>query len=149
MHETPPHIKNSFNSKFKMAFRHMAEKTSHLMGSPLIFFFAVFLIALWGMSGFYFGFSDTWQLVINTATTIGTFLIVILIQNTQNRDARSIQLKLDELLRGTKNSRNSLVKIEDQSDEELDELREEFKVLREEYVSHLKKDHKKDHSPHH
>ena len=145
MEEVSP-VKRSFNGRFKIAFRHMAEKTAHLMGSPGVFVLAVFLIGLWAISGFYFDFSDTWQLVINTATTIGTFLIVILIQNTQNREARSIQLKLDELILGTKRSRNKLLKIEDQSDEELDELKKEFVKLREKYISHLKKDHKKGHS---
>lgn len=143
-----PSLKQSFSGRFKIAFRHMAEKTAHLMGSPFVFVLAVLLIILWGVAGFYFDFSDTWQLVINTATTIGTFLIVILIQNTQNRESRSIQLKLDELIRGTKTSRNRLLKIEDQSDEELDALKKEFVELREKYIAHLKKDRKKDSNPH-
>ncbi len=140
MLEEPP--KNS-PPPINMTFRHMAEKTSRFMGSPLVFFLSLLLVILWGVSGFFFGFSDTWQLVINTATTIATFLIVILIQNTQNRDTRSIQLKLDELLRGTKNSRNSFLEIEEQSDEELDEFKQEFKALKEKYMAKREKERKK------
>jgi low affinity Fe/Cu permease len=127
----------------KLIFRKFAEKTSRFMGSPLVFGIAVCSIALWGLLGFYFGFSDTWQLMINTATTIGTFLIVILIQNTQNRESRSIQLKLDELLRGTKNTRDSLMEIEEESDEELDRLKEEFHKTRERYLIQLEKRRRK------
>jgi low affinity Fe/Cu permease len=130
----------TFKKKINKIFRHMAERTSRIMGTPQVFFVAIFLIVVWALSGLYFEFSDTWQLIINTATTIGTFLIVILIQNTQYRDARSIHLKLDELIRGTKNSRNRFLEIEEQSDEEIDELKAEFKKLREEYIEHLKED---------
>lgn len=138
---SPPQVplRGNFNTRF----RRMAEKTSRFMGSPLVFFIALFLILVWGATGFYFNFNNTWQLIINTATTIGTFLIVILIQNTQNRDARSIQLKLDELLRGTKDSRDSFMEIEEESDEEIDALKKEFKKLREEYINHLKDEEKK------
>lgn len=125
-------------SKTKQVFRLMAEKTSRLMGSPLVFFIAVFLILLWAFSGFYFGFDNTWQLIINTATTIGTFLMVILVQNTQTRETKSMQLKLDELLHGTKNTRDSLMEIEEQSDDEMEELKQEFKKLRENYISNHK-----------
>lgn len=121
--------------KSKAWFRYMAEKTARFMGSSVVFSLALLCIAGWVMSGFYFEFSDTWQLIINTLTTIVTFLIVILIQNTQQRESKSVQLKLDELLRGTKNTRNSFVEIEEQSDEELDYLKEEFKKLREKYVA--------------
>jgi low affinity Fe/Cu permease len=127
------------NGKVKITFRRLAERTSHVMGSSIAFFIALTLIIFWGISGSYFEFSDTWQLIINTATTIGTFLIVILIQNTQNRESRSIQLKLDELVRGTKNTRNSLMEIEELSDEELDELKLEFKRSREKYMTKLEK----------
>lgn len=130
----------------KSAFRRMAEATSRLMGSPPVFFIALFVIILWGISGFYFDFDNTWQLIINTATTIGTFLIVILIQNMQNRETRSIQLKLDELVRGIKSARDSFLEIEEQSDEEIDELKKEFKKLREDYFDHLKEKKKNDSS---
>ncbi len=125
--------------KEKMTFRYLAEKASRMAGSSMSFYLAVVLIFIWGVSGFYFEFDNTWQLIINTGTTISTFLIVILIQNTQNRESRSIQLKLDELLYGTKNTRNSLMDIEDQSDAEIDEFKREFKKLREKYISRTKK----------
>ncbi|GAB4212055.1 MAG: hypothetical protein OHK0022_47390 [Roseiflexaceae bacterium] len=88
-------------------FRKFANKTSDIVGSPWAFIAAVALIIGWAASGPLFGFSDTWQLVINTGTTIITFLMVFLIQNTQNRDARAIHLKLDELIRSVKGARNS------------------------------------------
>jgi low affinity Fe/Cu permease len=118
----------------KDSFRKIAEITSRRMGSPFVFFFALFLIILWAFSGFYLHFNEKWQLIINTGTTIATFLMVILIQNTQYRETRSIQLKLDELLYGTKNTRNSFLEIEEESDEELDELKKKFKELREAYI---------------
>lgn len=123
----------------KKFFRRLAETASHLLGSSQVFAIAIFLIILWALSGFYFGFNDTWQLVINTATTIGTFLMVILIQNTQTRESKSIQLKLDELLYGTKKTRDELMEIEEQSDEEIDALKEEFKKIREAYIAKIKK----------
>ena len=91
---------------------------------------AVSVIAVWGLSGHLFHYSDTWQLIINTGTTIVTFLMVFLIQNTQNRDARAMHLKLDELIRGVKGARNTLMDLEELSDEELDRLQAEFKRLR-------------------
>ena len=98
-------------------------------GSTAALVAAVSLIAGWLLSGPLFHFSDTWQLVINTATTIITFLMVFLIQNTQNRDARAIHLKLDELLRGVKGARTAMVALENSSDEELAELQAEFDRL--------------------
>ncbi len=129
--------------KFRSVFRQIAEMTSRRMGSPLTFLAALFLIFLWVGSGFILGFDERWQLIINTGTTIATFLMVILIQNTQYRDARSIQLKLDELLYGTQNTRNSFLEIEEESDEELDLLKEEFKKLRKKYIEQLKSKKKK------
>lgn len=123
-------------------FRYIAEKTSRQMGSPVVFLLALFLIVGWAASGFYLGFNERWQLIINTGTTIATFLMVILIQNTQYREARSTQLKLNELLFGTKNTRDSFVEIEEESDEELDLLKEEFTALRKKYMNHLKNDKK-------
>ncbi len=109
------------------------------MGSPLAFLSALCLILLWFASGFYLGFGERWQLIINTGTTIATFLMVILIQNTQYREARSTQLKLDEILYGTKNTRDSFLDVEEESDEDLDLLKEEFKELRRKYIQQLKK----------
>ncbi len=117
--------------KLNDAFRTFAQRISTLAGTPLAFIVAVVLILIWAATGPIFGFSDTWQLVINTGTTILTFLMVFLIQNTQNRDARAIHLKLDELIRSMHQARNSLVDLEDMSDEELDKLQDEFRRFRE------------------
>lgn len=108
------------------AFRLFAKKVSNMVGSPWAFVLAIVVLITWGISGFIFDFSDTWQLVINTATTIVTFLIVFLIQNTQNRDAKAIHLKLDELIRSIGAARNSLIDLEEMSDEELARLQREF-----------------------
>lgn len=137
--------KKSIPSKLRIQslFRYIAETTSRRMGSPSAFLLALFLIMGWAVSGFYLGFDERWQLIINTGTTIATFLMVILIQNTQYREARSTQLKLDEILYGTKNTRNSFVNIEEESDEELDHLKEEFKILRQRYIEGLEKKRKK------
>ena len=113
----------------KPIFRHIAQRSADLMGSGGIFLAAIAAIILWLATGPMFGFSDTWQLVINTGTSVITFLMVFLIQNTQARDTRAIQLKLDELLRSIKAARNELVTLEDLSDEELGKLREEFARL--------------------
>ncbi len=111
-------------------FREMAQASSYQVGRPWAFAAAAGLIVGWLILGPVFGFSDTWQLVINTATTIITFLMVFLIQNTQNRDAKAIQLKLDELLRGVEGARTGLVALEGLSDEELDRLEQEFNRIR-------------------
>jgi low affinity Fe/Cu permease len=113
------------------AFRKFAASTSRVVGSPWIFVLAVLLIVGWAMSGPVFGYSDTWQLVINTTTTIVTFLMVFLIQNTQNRDSEAIHLKLDELIRAVETARTRLVDLEDLPDDQLDTLRAEFQRLRE------------------
>src|SRR3989454_3313638 len=112
------------------AFRRFATRTSEWVGTPAAFVIGLTLIVLWGLTGPLFGYSDSWQLVINTATTIITFLMVFLIQNTQNRDARTIHLKLDELLRGVKGARTNLVDLETPSDEELEKLHAQFKRIR-------------------
>ncbi|MDB4966457.1 MAG: hypothetical protein JWN44_2146 [Myxococcales bacterium] len=109
----------------------MAKETSSAVGRPKSFFIAAGVIVLWGVSGPMFHFSDTWQLIINTGTTIVTFLMVFLIQNTQNRDSKAVHLKLDELLRATRSARNTLVDLENMSDDELEELQDEFRRLRE------------------
>ena len=111
-------------------FRRFAHRTAEIVGSPMAFLLAAMLIVAWGVTGPLFHFSDTWQLVINTTTTIVTFLIVFLIQNTQNRDSRALHLKLDELLKGVKGARTSLVDLEDLTDAELERLHREFQSLR-------------------
>jgi len=112
-------------------FRRFAHQASGVVGTPWAFAVATLAVVVWALLGRVFHYSDTWQLVINTATTIVTFLMVFLIQNTQNRDARAIQLKLDELIRGLKGARNWLVDLENVSDEELDKIEREFKRVRE------------------
>ena len=107
----------------------MAKETSNAVGRPKSFFFALVVIAVWAVSGPLFHFSDTWQLIINTGTTIVTFLMVFLIQNTQNRDSKAVHLKLDELLRATHAARNKLVDLEEMTDQELEELQCEFRRL--------------------
>jgi len=101
-----------------------------LLGSAWAFAGAVLVIVVWILTGPTFHFSDTWQLIINTATTVITFLMVFLIQNTQNRDAKAVHLKLDEIIRALKGARNKLVDLEDLSDEELKKLEEQFQRLR-------------------
>lgn len=110
-------------------FRRFAHRTSLVAGSPWAFALSVAALIFWALSGPFYHFSDTWQLVINTATTIVTFLMVFLIQNTQNRDTRAIHLKLDELIRALKGARNKLVNLEEMSDEELDKLQEQFQIV--------------------
>jgi low affinity Fe/Cu permease len=111
------------------AFRVFSQRTAEWVGTPSAFMSAVALIVVWAATGPLFGYSDTWQLVINTATTIVTFLMVFLIQNTQNRDARAIHLKLDELLRGVTGARTAMVALENSTDDELAELQAEFDRL--------------------
>ena len=111
-------------------FRRFSSATATAVGSPVAFLLAVLGLIVWALTGPIFKYSDAWQLVINTATTIVTFLMVFLIQNTQNRDARAIHLKLDELIRGLEGPRNKLVDLEDCTDEELDKLEKEFREFR-------------------
>lgn len=107
-------------------FRRFAHKTSELAGTSWAFSLAVFIIIIWAISGPIFKYSTTWQLVINTTTTIITFLMVFLVQNTQDRDAKATHLKLDELIKALGKARNSLINAEDLSDEELENYRESF-----------------------
>lgn len=116
------------------AFRLLAERTAHSVGSPWAFMLALSTIAIWGVTGPYFNYSDTWQLFINTGTTIVTFLMVFLIQNTQNRETRIVALKLDELLRGVEGARTGLVQLDHMTDEELETVQAEFTRLREKYA---------------
>jgi low affinity Fe/Cu permease len=112
------------------AFRKVAHATASAIGSPYAFAMAVMIVVVWVACGPAFHYSDTWQLVINTGTTIVTFLVVFMIQNTQNRDSRAIHLKLDELIRAVESARNMLVDAEDLPDEELARLAREFQRLR-------------------
>ena len=112
-------------------FHKIAHKASEWMGSAWAFVLAVLVIIVWLVSGPTYNYSDTWQLFINTGTTILTFLMVFLIQNTQNRDAKAIHLKLDELLRAVRSARNSMIDLENMSEKELNELQAEFQKLRE------------------
>jgi low affinity Fe/Cu permease len=107
-------------------FRKFAHKTSEAVGSPWAFTLAIVVIVTWAITGPIFHYSDTWQLVINTGTTIVTFLMVFLIQNTQNRDSKAIHLKLDELIRCIKGARDEMVNLENFSDEDLKSLQEQF-----------------------
>jgi low affinity Fe/Cu permease len=107
----------------------LARAASHFCGRPRIFTIALGLIVVWLATGPLFGYSDTWQLVINTGTTIITFLMVFLIQNTQNRDTEAIQLKLDELIRATQGAHNALLDLEELEEEELDQFRLRYQAL--------------------
>ena len=106
-----------------------AKAAAHFCGRPRVFTLAVAIIAVWIITGPMFGFSDTWQLVINTGTTIITFLMVFLIQNTQNRDTEAIQVKLDELIRATKGAHNALLDLEELEGEKLDAFRAKYQAL--------------------
>jgi low affinity Fe/Cu permease len=112
-------------------FHRFSTRVSNLAGSSSAFILAAAIIVVWAVSGPFFGFSNTWQLVINTGTTIITFLMVFLIQNTQNRDSKAIHLKLDELISGLPDTRDRLIDIEEASDKDLDRLEREFREVRE------------------
>ena len=113
-------------------FSRLASRTAQLVGHPYMFLFAIVVLVAWAISGPFFHFSDTWQLIINTGTTIITFLVVFLIQNTQNRDAKALHLKLDELIRSHVPARNDMIDIEKLSDEELEELEKRYAAICEE-----------------
>ena len=110
-------------------FREAAAKVAAAMGSPYAFLSAVLIVAVWAALGPHFGWSETHQLVINTFTTIVTFLVVFLIQSTQNRDTKSLHLKIDELLKATRGARNSMIDLDSLSDEQLARLESEFKEI--------------------
>jgi low affinity Fe/Cu permease len=121
-------------------FRKFSIAAANTLGSSWMFIANVFLILVWLFAGPFFHYSDTWQLVVNTATTVFTYLAVFLIQNTQNRDAKAIHLKLDELIKGVGGARTHLVNLEELSDEELSSLQEEFSRLRTKHERKLVKE---------
>jgi low affinity Fe/Cu permease len=125
-----PYDDRDFFCRVRDAFRIFARRSSQVLGSAWAFIIAIVIIVVWGITGPAFHFSDTWQLIINTGTTIVTFLMVFLIQNTQNRDAKAVHLKLDELIRALKGARNNLVDLENLSDDELKRLEGQFTRLR-------------------
>jgi low affinity Fe/Cu permease len=110
-------------------FSHLARRIAVLAGRPAVFLAALLSILLWALAGPLFGFSDTWQLVVNTTTTIVTFLMVFLIQNTQNRDTAAIQLKLDELIRATQGAHNALLDLEEIDEEQFERYRRSYEKL--------------------
>ena len=120
-------------------FTNFAQATSRAAGRPSAFLLAVATIVVWLVTGPLFDFSDTWQLVINTGTTIVTFLMVFLIQNTQNRDSEALQIKLDELIRATEGAHNALLNLEDLEEAELDRIRSTYSVLAKEAREDLRK----------
>lgn len=111
------------------SFHKLSVKISNKLGNAWAFFIAIFIILIWGLTGPIFSYSDTWQLIINTGTTIVTFLMVFVIQNTQNRDGKAMQLKLDELIKANHGARSKFVDVEDLNDSELDELQEQFHAI--------------------
>ncbi|HZX41119.1 MAG TPA: low affinity iron permease family protein [Myxococcaceae bacterium] len=118
-------------------FRRFANSASRAMGTPLAFTLALLVVLVWAVTGPLFHFSDSWQLVINTGTTVVTFLMVFLIQATQNRDATALHLKLDELIRSTREARNTFAALEEASEDELKGFQDEFKKLRDEGQSEV------------
>jgi len=115
--------------KTKKFFSRFARHVANISGKPLVFSLACAIIVVWLISGPYYSFSDTWQLIINTGTTIVTFLMVFLIQNTQNRDGEAIQIKLDELIRSHRGSHNSLLDLEELTDEQLFQIKGRYEEL--------------------
>lgn len=113
-------------------FARFAQHVSHLTGRPIAFATAVGIVVIWGITGPLFGYSDTWQLVINTGTTIITFLMVFVIQNTQNRDTAALHIKIDELIRASGGARNILIDLEELDEKDLEHLRKDFEHLAEE-----------------
>lgn len=118
-------------TRAKSFFSRFAKLTASFTGKPLAFMIAFSVIVIWAVTGPIFGFSDTWQLVVNTGTTIITFLMVFLIQNTQNRDSEAMQVKLDELIRVTKDAQNALLDLEELEEDELDRIKKGYEEIAE------------------
>jgi low affinity Fe/Cu permease len=127
----------AFDRRRVSRFTRFANATARLSGRPATFFLAVGVIVAWALTGPLFQYSDTWQLVINTGTTIVTFLMVFLIQNSQNRDSEATQLKLDELIRAIEGAHNALLDLEELEDKDLDTIREEYIALARQARGHL------------
>ena len=127
-------------TKSKSWFSRFAKVTARYTGKPATFMIAVLIILVWAITGPFFAFSDTWQLVINTGTTIITFLMVFLIQNTQNRDSEAMQVKLDELIRVTRGAQNALLDLEELEEEELDVIRDRYEKIAERARGEFRKD---------
>src|SRR5688500_18499441 len=113
-------------TKSRSWFTRLAKRTAHATGRPATFMMALGIVLVWAVTGPLFGFSDTWQLVINTGTTIVTFLMVFLIQSTQNRDSEAVQVKLDEIIRAIGNAKNEVLDLEELEEEDLDEIRQTY-----------------------
>lgn len=127
------------SSKTTARFTKFAKLTAHATGRPAAFVIAVAVILIWAVTGPLFDFSDTWQLVINTSTTIVTFLMVFLIQNTQNRDTAALQVKLDELIRVTQGAHNALLNLEELEEDELERIRAQYASLAEQARAELRR----------
>ncbi len=133
-----PEDSDESDEKKRDIFGSIARRVAVRTGQPSTFLIAFGIIVLWGVTGPIFGFNDTWQLVINTGTTIVTFLMVFLIQNTQNRDSEAVQLKLDELIRAVGDAQNDVMDLEEKSQEELDEIKRKYSKLAKAAVGELK-----------
>ena len=129
-------------STIKLWFSRFASRSAQLVGHPYIFVWAFISIVVWALAGPYFHFSNAWQLVINSVTNIVTFLVVFLIQNTQNRDAKALHLKLDELIRSHNPASNDLIDVEKLSDEELEQLEKHYEAIRKEREARNGKKHR-------
>lgn len=116
-------------TKSRNWFTQLTKATAHATGRPITFALAVSAVVVWAATGPLFGFSDTWQLVINTATTVITFLMVFLIQSTQNRDSEAVQIKLDEIIRAIGNAKNELLDLEELEEKELNRIRETYRAM--------------------
>lgn len=119
----------------KQSFRAWSNRIADKLGSPGAFAAGILLVLIWGLTGPLFRFSDTWQLVINTGTSVVTFLMVFLIQNTQNRDTQAMQLKLNELIRAVSTARNTLLDLENCTEDEIEAMQKEFAAIREKMAS--------------
>ncbi len=126
-------------TRSKSWFSRFAKLTARITGKPLTFMIAVSVVAAWAITGPLFGFSDTWQLVINTGTTIITFVMVFLIQSTQNRDSEAMQVKLDELIRATHGAQNALLDLEELEEEELDRIKAGYEKIAEQARGQLRR----------